>query len=396
MLARVMLAARPAMDAAADPVLLDAITAGLRSDPPLLIYTALTSWEEAFSPSEEDPLADLAAWLMANVSDQFARVDALLGAPKAVEDHHRRWQQLDDHFCTLPVRRWLSQAALWLEVAGPPVPLAWQQLWPSLDLPESLPSPGPGFPAPTLPQLARWVNRTRVLENSFSASLQREKLDAVRQLAYGLSHEINNPLANISTRAQQLQRGEQDPERVQMLQRIVDQVYRAHAMIADLMFFANPPTATTESLDLSVVVREAAEPFFAEAQRLAIQLQVAGCSGVVELAGDRRMIGEAVGVLLRNAIDAVGSSGTVIVRVDATADEARVQVADSGPGLSEEARRHAFDPYFSGREAGRGLGLGLCRAYRIACLHDAELSLSGTPVGCAATLVLPRRPRHLG
>ncbi len=98
------------------------------------------------------------------------------------------------------------------------------------------------------------------------------------------------------------------------------------------------------------------------------------------------MIIESVNVLLHNALEAVGSSGTVIVRVHGHDGTPCIEVADSGPGLSKEAQRHAFDLYYSGREAGRGLGLGLCRAYRIAHLHGAELALRSGPAGCVATL----------
>ena len=59
------------------------------------------------------------------------------------------------------------------------------------------------------------------------------------------------------------------------------------------------------------------------------------------------------------------------------------------PGLTEHARKHAFDPYFSGREAGRGLGLGLCRAYRIAKLHNGDVRLAGGPTGCVVTMEIP-------
>ena len=71
--------------------------------------------------------------------------------------------------------------------------------------------------------------------------VEHAKLDAVKELAYGASHEINNPLANISARAQALLRDEADPERRRALEAIHQQALRAHEMIADLMLFARPP-----------------------------------------------------------------------------------------------------------------------------------------------------------
>jgi signal transduction histidine kinase len=239
-----------------------------------------------------------------------------------------------------------------------------------------------------LQQFARLIQRQRSLEESFDDQVRETKLGAVKQLAYGLSHEINNPLANISTRAQQLQRGEDDSARKATLQRIIDQVYRAHEMIADLMFYANPPAAVRSRCDLGAVLSSVAESFREEVERQAIRLEVTTPDQPVKAVVDKKMIGEAVRALIRNAIDAIGCQGTIVVSLVPDSDRLLIHVADSGPGLSDTARKHAFDPYFSGREAGRGLGLGLCRAYRIAKLHFGDIKLAGGPTGCVATITL--------
>jgi signal transduction histidine kinase len=239
-----------------------------------------------------------------------------------------------------------------------------------------------------LQQLARMMQRQRSLEESFDRRLHKSKLGALKQLAYGLSHEINNPLANISTRAQQLQRGEEDPARVATLQRIIEQVYRAHEMIADLMFYANPPSAVCSPCDLNLVLNSVADSFREEARRQTIRLEVTTPHEPTEARVDEQMMGEAIRALVRNAVDAVGCQGTIVLSLVREPGRLMIHVADSGPGLSEHARKHAFDPYFSGREAGRGLGLGLCRAYRIAKLHCGEVTLAGGPAGCVATITL--------
>lgn len=361
------------------------VVAQLLSDPPLLIYAALAS------AIDRVDVVQLADWLIAHATARFANGDSFLGAPTIEESHRKRWRELRDYFLTLPPDRWVGEAELWLEVTGPPVPDSWREQWPVVGVQEGTSEttaatspPGAAF----LPELARRVQHARVLETAFDAELRRAKLEAVKQLAYGLSHEINNPLANISTRAQQLQREETDPSRAAVLQRIVDQVYRAHEMVSDLMFFANPPSPRTERIRLDDIVRGVVSDFEKEARRQSIRLSVDVSGPNAEPEGDPRMIGEAVRALIRNAVEAVGCQGTIAVCVDTSGGAAEIRIADSGPGLSEEARRHAFDPYFSGREAGRGLGLGLCRAYRIARLHHGAVSLSGGPAGCVATLTL--------
>jgi signal transduction histidine kinase len=240
-----------------------------------------------------------------------------------------------------------------------------------------------------LQQLARMMQRQRSLEESFDRRLQQTKLGALKQLAYGLSHEINNPLANISTRAQQLQRGEEDPARAATLQRIIDQVYRAHEMIADLMFYAHPPQPSLAACDLGEVLIAVSNSFAEEAERQAIRMEVTTPPQGVHATVDHQMIAEAVRALIRNAVDAIGCQGTIVISLVRESNRILIHIADSGPGLSDHARKHAFDPYFSGREAGRGLGLGLCRAYRIAKLHRGDIRLAGGPTGCVATIVLP-------
>ncbi len=372
----------------------DTLVAALAADPPLLIYAAL-GW-----PGDHADLCELAEWFAENAISRFASGDAFLHAPEITQAQRQRFAELDDHFRTLPVHRWIENASLWLEVLGPKVPSSWSEQWPELS-PE-LPAQSVTRDGNMLQQLARTMQRLQSLERSFDGRLHKSKLGALKQLAYGLSHEINNPLANISTRAQQLQRTEEDATRHAILQRIVDQVYRAHEMIADLMFYANPPAATRQRCDLNGTLAEVADKFREESERQAIRLEVKAPSQPTMAVIDESMIAEALSALVRNSIDAIGCEGTIVVSLvrheaesvgDTDAGSERggqimIHVADSGPGLSDHARAHAFDPYFSGREAGRGLGLGLCRAYRIAKLHFGDVTLAGGPIGCVATITL--------
>ncbi len=302
----------------------------LQTDPPLMIFAAL-SW----AGDRAEPI-ELVDWLAQNVTGRFASGDAFLGAPQITPAIKQRWNKLRDHFRTLPVERWLEDASLWLEVTGPRPSKAWREQWPTI----APPSDGAADAVEPstdcmLQQFARMMQRQRSLEESFDDQVRKTKLGAIKQLAYGLSHEINNPLANISTRAQQLQRGEDDTARTATLQRIIDQVYRAHEMIADLMFYANPPAAVHSRCDLNAVLSSVAESFREEVDRQAIRLEVTTPDQPVEAMVDEKMIGEAVRALVRNAIEAIGCQGTIVVSLVLEADHMLIHVADSGPGLSE-------------------------------------------------------------
>lgn len=377
-----------------------------RVDPPLLIFAALASEGDAIEIS----LGDLADRFCAQLPSLFSRGDSgLIPGTRLSEDDsawHTRLEKLRRSFVRMPIERWLPAAAKWLELVGPPVPRDWVATWPTIvdpapddaDDSDDLP-PQSRFDEPIsytaskldLTVLARRMIRANDLLETFDRELQIAKRAAVKQFAYGLSHEINNPLANISTRAQTLMRGEVDAGRRQSLQRIVDQAMRAHEMTADLMFYAHPPAPSPSQFDLRDVLRAVAKQCKEMTRDRAIEIVVSRSETAVLVSADRAMMTEAVRALLRNAIEAIGCDGRVVLSCKLEPDHASavITVCDSGPGLSPAAALHAFDPYFSGREAGRGLGVGLCRVETIAKIHGGDVSLNSGTVGCTARVWIP-------
>ena len=249
-----------------------------------------------------------------------------------------------------------------------------------------------GEVAALLPQLLAALDRLETLERDFDGQLQREKLASMAALAYGASHEINNPLANIAARAQSLLVDERDPQRRRSLATINAQAFRAHEMIADLMLFAKPPAPRPSSVDLAPladqVIKELAET--AAAQGTHLTRAESGPAKLIVQA-DEVQIGVAVRALVQNALEAVRSGGSVEVSLHLSNGAPQLQVADTGPGLSAEAKKHLFDPFYSGREAGRGLGLGLSKVWRIMELHGGQVLVDSRPhAGTTFTLVFPQ------
>lgn len=371
-----------------NPVATQRLLSGFLADPPLQLFAAL-QWPGRGLVSA----SELAEWFLRVVPELFAAGEWVLSAPSIEAKHQRHWSRLMATARSQHPSTWCEHVSEWLRVLGPSVEIEWRLptiIW------EEEPPKAPALAGSVLLQkMARARMRENVTSSSLSAIAEKRKLAAAKQLAYGLSHEINNPLANISARAQQLKHGESDPERVAALDRIVDQVFRAHEMIAGLMFFANPPEPGFARVDLNELVAEAVEDFRSMAADSDIRLLVESTEGDAIALADRSMMLEAIRALIRNSVEAVDFGGTVVVSVEPepeSAGDARwsVHVADSGPGLDAEATRHAFDPFYSGREAGRGLGLGLCRAYRVAKLHHATIHLSGGLAGCVATISVLR------
>ncbi|MEM6469104.1 MAG: ATP-binding protein [Planctomycetota bacterium] len=370
----------------------------LLSDPPLFLY-ALLELKETHIASE----LELAESACTSLLTRCAGGDWILAAPEIQPSDQLKWSRLMARTLTREPSDWSESLTEWLHVKTPTLPGSAIPSLPRVLLDKaSRNSRDANAGARLLQRIARGKRRELETEDAIERLATKRKMAAAKELAYGLSHEINNPLANISARAQALEHEETDPKRQDSLRQIVAQVYRAHEMIAGLMFFANPPEPSKRAVDLHSLVHSAKEEFTDVAEESHIRLLTETSSEAAWVRGDRAMLFEAVRVLVRNSIEAIGEGGTIVISTEQVGSEGSheaihdqdsttwmLHVADSGPGLSAKESLHAFDPFFCGREAGRGLGLGLCRAYRVAQLHDATIRLSGGLAGCVATIELP-------
>lgn len=229
--------------------------------------------------------------------------------------------------------------------------------------------------------------------NRLEADFANEKLSAMKQLAYGASHEINNPLANIATRAQLLLASEKDESRRKHLVTIFQQAMRAHEMISDMMLFAHPPAPRLARVDLTELVPRAVDEFrpFVEQARWTIDAAVQADSLVVS--ADSNQIIAMLQAIVLNAVESRPAGKISLACLPPIDGRAVVEIRDNGPGVSTEAKNHMFDPFFSGREAGRGLGFGLSKAWTIARLHGGNIRVQSTgPTGTTMAIELPLTP----
>ena len=224
----------------------------------------------------------------------------------------------------------------------------------------------------------------------FAAELERAKLDAMKELAYGASHEINNPLANIALRAQTLLKREDDVDKRKALEAIHRAAMRAHEMISDLMLFARPPKLEKREVSLPEVAAGVVQELGPRSREQSTELYLEP-DGDSCVNADPVQLAVALRALMDNSLDALGKGGTVTVTVGgARLGGGWLRVTDDGPGIPEEVRPHVFDPFFSGREAGRGLGFGLSKCWRIVTEHGGEVRLDSAPnQGVIASISLP-------
>ena len=208
------------------------------------------------------------------------------------------------------------------------------------------------------------------------------KLEALAEFAAGAGHEINNPLATIIGRAQLLLKDERDPQRRQMLLAIGAQAYRVRDMIGDAMLFGRPPTPELQDVNLAHALSDILS-------KQADDLTTDNCTVSVEvpsrftLKADSAQLAIVLSELLRNSRQALQSvgGGEIRVRANSRDEFAIVEIEDRGQGFTEIERQHAFDPFYSGRQAGRGLGFGLSKCWRIIQQHGGRIEIESAPTG---------------
>lgn len=206
--------------------------------------------------------------------------------------------------------------------------------------------------------------------------LRDRKLEAMAEFSAGAGHEINNPVATIVGRTSLLLKTEVDPERRRSLETIGGQALRIRDMIGDAMTFARPPEPVCEPIvateHVQKVVASLKEQFARREIELKLNIEDAG------IHADGEQFRVVVSCLLRNSLEAIGHGGTVtasLARNNDASDFVRLTVRDTGPGLDAIEAEHLFDPFFSGRQAGRGLGFGLSRCWRILQMHGGGIDV---------------------
>lgn len=231
----------------------------------------------------------------------------------------------------------------------------------------------------------RWVLETRLrtlvaaVREQFDDQEVRARdarLEALAEFAAGAGHELNNPLAVIVGRAQLLLGRAGDPETVRSLQIILAQAQRTHRILRDLMFVARPPAPRPRACRPAEILRTSIASFQDECQARQIRLAGEIDGGEMKSWSDPEALGHLADILLRNAIQATPPGGRIQVRSSRQGGELKWWFTDSGRGVSPAEGAHLFDPFYCGRQAGRGLGLGLPRAGRIAALAGGTLSWS--------------------
>ncbi|MEW5774690.1 MAG: ATP-binding protein, partial [Thermodesulfobacteriota bacterium] len=226
-----------------------------------------------------------------------------------------------------------------------------------------------------------------------------QRLDAWKEVARRIAHEIKNPLTPIKLSAQRIAHkfGERldDPVLTQCTDLIVRQVEHLQQMVAEFSTFARLPEVVLAPDHLPPLLEEVAQTFLHSHTQIAWSLRVD--PDMPELHMDRAGMRHVLVNILSNAAEALRDQPDGAVEVSAGYDRAagwvRLEVRDNGPGLSPEERSRAFEPYFSRKKGGTGLGLTIVKS--IVSDHHGNVRVRPNhPRGTALVVELPASPRR--
>jgi two-component system NtrC family sensor kinase len=207
-----------------------------------------------------------------------------------------------------------------------------------------------------------------------------EKMASVGLLAAGVAHEVNTPLAGISSYTQLLrgQLDEADP-RQQVLEKIEKQSFRAAKIINGLLNFSRSSGTEFDRVDVNKVLLDVLSlvEHQLEGSRIRVRRELA--PRVPPIRGNENRIQQVFFNLILNARDAMPSGGWLTLKTSADGDTVVVEVADTGHGIRREHIKRIYDPFFTTKGIGQGTGLGLSVSYGIVQEHGGAIFVESTP-----------------
>ena len=206
--------------------------------------------------------------------------------------------------------------------------------------------------------------------------VQADKLSSIGLLAAGVAHEVNTPLAVISTYAQMLAKQiSGDAQKAPLLEKIARQTFRASEIVNSLLNFSRTSNTEFESVDLNKIIRETLTLLEHQMATSGVTVKISLHDSLPRIKGNSGKLQQVFLNLFINARDAMDAGGTLAVRSLDHGGRVRVTIADSGSGISPENLSRIFDPFFTTKAAKKGTGLGLSVSYGIVREHGGEIEV---------------------
>jgi len=234
----------------------------------------------------------------------------------------------------------------------------------------------------------RIAERTRELQQSQALLVQQEKRAAFGLLAAGIAHEVGNPLAAISSLVQMLKRRPTDDYTRERLQMVDDQLRRIQRTLRELVDFSRPATTELSLCQVNSVIEDALNIAKYYKRKKGKRIVTNYAADLPKLRCVRDQLIQVFLNLILNAMDATRDGGLIEISSRLESGWIRVSVRDDGQGIADEDRPTIFEPYFTTKATGTGLGLFVCRHIVAGMSHGRITLVETSPKGTTFEVAL--------
>lgn len=234
--------------------------------------------------------------------------------------------------------------------------------------------------ASTFNEMIDGLKSKRELEEKLNNA---ERQAAIGRLTQAVAHEIRNPLnvINLSIDHVASRYAPEDEKRREQFSRILssirDEVARLKRLLSDLLNYGRPPRLAMETVDLSKLVDDTIDLIRPQADEQGVQVSVERDRAPAEVLGDRERLKSCISNIAINALQAMPGGGTLRTHIAQLNGSVEVTISDTGIGITEDALGKVFEPYFSTKQAGFGLGLAVTKA--VVEEHKGSIEVKSQP-----------------
>jgi len=254
--------------------------------------------------------------------------------------------------------------------------------------------------------LVRHLEQTDKEMNELNSQLiQQDKLAALGKMAAGIAHEINNPLAVIGEKAgwmedllaeEEFQNSVNYKEFAAAIAKIEEHVDRARKITHSMLGFARRMEPRLDDVEINRVLDQTIDIMANHARINDIEIKKHFTDRLPVIASDQSQLQQVFMNLINNAIDAIGSDGTIDITTRLDKDLINIIIRDDGPGIPEAIKKKIFDPFFTTKQSGKGTGLGLSISYSIIEKMGGRITVEssegkGTAFVVSLPVVLPEK-----
>lgn len=202
--------------------------------------------------------------------------------------------------------------------------------------------------------------------------IQLEKMTVMNQIATNVTHEVQGPLSAIRGFARMIEKKESiDASSKRFAQIIINEVDRINNIVTRLLDFSRPMEIDLSPVNLNEIINEVCKMIFN--QETGINLNLYLDENLPLIRGQHEKLSELFINLLMNSIEAVGPTGVIEIATDFSGEKVRVNIQDNGYGISKSIQEKIFDPYFSTKTNGAGIGLAIAR--QITTSHNGQIKV---------------------